>query len=558
MGNGNEKYVAEAISHEAGHSLGLEHDGNSTTTYYTGEGSGATGWAPIMGVGYYQELTQWSQGEYYDANNTEDDLSIITGNNGFGYRIDDHGDSNESATAMTVDGNTISANGIISQNTDYDVFSFSTGTGNVNLNILPAERGANLDILAELYDSSGTLIATSNPFESLNANFSLNLAAGQYYLSVTGTGKEGAYSDYGSLGQYSINGNVAIVENDFLSIEATDAIKSEGNSDSTEFTFTVNRSGNITQETQVAWTVTGTGFNPVSSNDFVGGVRPGGIVQFAANQTSQTITVNIAGDTILENDETFFVSLNNPSANTIISVADAEGIIINDDFNNYVAPTISIDDVAVNENNGSAIFTVTRSGDLNDTVTLEYNTYDGKGKNGAKAGSDYIGDGGIITFNPGDSTVSLAVSLIDDTTSESNESFFVNLSNASNNASISDFQGIATILNDDFSSSTTDSKGGGGRGGSKKKAPEFIIETSQIDDLTGSSRVDPFMLGSQDLFYETNLNNNNYQAIENIPFGEDFRELYGNGGNNFANNSPFNSENTAIFAYDEAIDVVMA
>ena len=55
-GAGNEKSVAEAISHEAGHNMGLHHDGTSTTGHYQGHGSGVTGWAPIMGVGGYQYL----------------------------------------------------------------------------------------------------------------------------------------------------------------------------------------------------------------------------------------------------------------------------------------------------------------------------------------------------------------------------------------------------------------------------------------------------------------------------------------------------------------------
>ena len=67
LGAGNEKYVAEAISHEAGHNMGLGHDGYSGGGYYQGHGSGATGWAPIMGVGYYQPLVQWSKGEYTTA-----------------------------------------------------------------------------------------------------------------------------------------------------------------------------------------------------------------------------------------------------------------------------------------------------------------------------------------------------------------------------------------------------------------------------------------------------------------------------------------------------------
>ncbi len=99
LGAGNEKYVAEAISHEAGHNMGLHHDGSSTTSYYQGHGSGATGWAPIMGMGYYQSLVQWSKGEYPGANNKEDDFAVMA-SNGLPLRADDHGNSIGTATRL--------------------------------------------------------------------------------------------------------------------------------------------------------------------------------------------------------------------------------------------------------------------------------------------------------------------------------------------------------------------------------------------------------------------------------------------------------------------------
>ncbi len=57
LGNGFPKYVWEAVSHEVGHTVGLSHDGTATTGYYSGHGD----WAPIMGVGYYEPITQFSK-----------------------------------------------------------------------------------------------------------------------------------------------------------------------------------------------------------------------------------------------------------------------------------------------------------------------------------------------------------------------------------------------------------------------------------------------------------------------------------------------------------------
>lgn len=209
------KNIAEAASHEVGHTLNLSHDGTATQEYYDGHGSGPTGWAAIMGVGYYQNLSQWSKGEYSGANNQQDDLAIITNNtNGFGYRNDDHGSSIANASNLVIQNSTtINTTGIIERNTDQDFFRFNLAVGGtVNININPALVGPNLDIEAKLYDAGGTLITTSNPANALNATFTNQLQAGTYYISIDGVGAGSisgtGYSDYGSLGYYAITGTI--------------------------------------------------------------------------------------------------------------------------------------------------------------------------------------------------------------------------------------------------------------------------------------------------------------------------------------------------------------
>ena len=214
--------VSEAASHEAGHGLGLAHDGTSSVTYYYGHGTGDTGWAPIMGAGYNRIVTQWSQGEYYQANNNTssgnygkgaDDLAVITTYNGFGYRPDDHG--NTLALASPLGGSPVDTSGVIEATSDVDVFEFTTGGGSVSLTIERVVPRPNINIRATLKDSSGTQIALAHSATSLSESFNLNLAAGTYYLSVDGIGMGDpmispptGHADYGNIGQYTITGAI--------------------------------------------------------------------------------------------------------------------------------------------------------------------------------------------------------------------------------------------------------------------------------------------------------------------------------------------------------------
>ncbi|MCK6264676.1 PKD domain-containing protein [Vibrio sp. ZSDE26] len=214
------KNIAEATSHEAGHNLGLSHDGGPSTNYYWGHGATETtlDWAPIMGVGYDQTVVQWSKGDYYGANNTEQDLTVI---DSFGAKLlvdSNTGLPSAELLTGTSDGSTVTLNAIsniISGPNDIDFYRIESGSGDLNITVEPYVESPNLDIMVVLYDTNGVMLASFNPSPSLSAIIvNYPVAIDDYYLSVEGVGvgspqssSPSGYTDYGSLGNYTISGN---------------------------------------------------------------------------------------------------------------------------------------------------------------------------------------------------------------------------------------------------------------------------------------------------------------------------------------------------------------
>jgi len=204
------KNLAEAASHEAGHNVGLGHDGTASVGYYEGHGS----WAPIMGVGYYRGISQWSKGEYSGANNTEDDYSVI-GTHGLALRTDEAGDSTGAAAALAVGA---TANGFIAAEADTDVYRVDvSAAGNYTATASAGALGGNLDIKLDLLNSAGTVVTSADPASGqsnagtptgLGATVTSNLQPGTYYLRIDNVGYGNplntGYSTYGSRGAYSL------------------------------------------------------------------------------------------------------------------------------------------------------------------------------------------------------------------------------------------------------------------------------------------------------------------------------------------------------------------
>lgn len=205
------KTISDIVSHEVGHNAGLSHDGINTQGYY----GGRDGWAPIMGVGDYEPLVQFSNGTYSAANQQEDDF-VVAVSNGLPLRADDHGDTQETASVL---GNGTNKSGVISTRVDVDYFSFIARATSHVVSVTSPSLSSNLDVQAELFDSSGTLLSTTNPdlfrvgvnsATGLDAVFTATTTPGEtYFIALDGvsfgSGTTTGYSDYGSLGEYRIN-----------------------------------------------------------------------------------------------------------------------------------------------------------------------------------------------------------------------------------------------------------------------------------------------------------------------------------------------------------------
>ncbi|MFN6447417.1 MAG: FG-GAP-like repeat-containing protein [Nostoc sp. DedSLP05] len=216
----------------------------------------------------------------------------------------------------------------------------------------------------------------------------------------------------------------------------------EGNSGTQTVTFTVTRSGNTAVTSTVNYAFDGTATFISDYNTIkVAGVTASssGALIFAAGETTKAITLNVIGEKVTEVNETINLTLSHPNQQNPIT-NPATVTIVNDDD----PPTISIVDKSGTEDSGSFLVTVKLSNASSEIVTVDYST----SNDTAIAGVDYTPVTGTLIFNPGVTTQTIAVPVIDDFIDEINERFFINLTNPTN-ATIVDNQANGTITDDD-------------------------------------------------------------------------------------------------------------
>lgn len=242
---------------------------------------------------------------------------------------------------------------------------------------------------------------------------------------------------------------LGITDNDTASVAISNASITESDTGTVALVFDVTTSGLIDAGFSVDWT-TADGTATAANNDYA---ADSGQLNFdGSDGQTQTVTVLVTGDEIVELDETFLVNLSNVVAtgrNVTISDASADATITNDD-----AATVSIADVTTSEGNaGQTIFsfTLTLDAATQGAISLSANTADGTA---TVATADYVAvTNGVVNFSgTAGETQTVDVAVTGDAAVEADETFVVNLSALSAggmDVTISDVQATGTITNDD-------------------------------------------------------------------------------------------------------------
>jgi Ca2+-binding RTX toxin-like protein len=472
--------LRNVVSHEAGHGLGFSHVESSDSGFLM---------EPFLSTSFdgpqlddvLAAHRNFGDANEFSAGNENTSTATSLGAIADGVTVSIGTDAGDTVVAAT-DTDFVS----IDDDGDTDVFSFSVAADAVvDISLAPVgptyEQGrqggsqstydasSQSDLTLELLGTNGAVLATVNATgtgsgESL-ADFDLG-TAGTYFARISG-----ATSNVVQV--YSLDVTVTIdVAPSEVNISATDAMKAEGDLGNTDFTFTVTRSGDTSLAGTVDYSVAGSGGNAAAASDFQGGLLPSGMVTFDPGVTSQTITVSVAGEVAVENDETFSVALSNPTSGISIDTGSATGTILNDD----TGVSISADAAAKAEGDSGTTdftFTVTRSGDLSGAGDV---TYAASG-NGATA-DDFAGgafETGTVSFAAGENSQTVTIDVAGDLDVEAAENFTVTLSNATGGATIETATADGTIQNDDADLSIAADQASASEGESGATAFTFTV-----------------------------------------------------------------------------------
>src|SRR5215831_9450829 len=237
---------------------------------------------------------------------------------------------------------------------------------------------------------------------------------------------------------------LTIVDDDLPpKVSINDVSISEGDSGTTDFTFTVTLAAASAQTVSVNYTTADN--TAQAGSDYQ---SANAMLTFVPGETSKQLTVVVNGDTQVEANETFVVNLYN-LINCSVGKVTGIGTILNDDSNSSSTIQFAQGNYSVQEDLGAFTITVSRSGDTSGTSSVDYQTVDGT----ATQKGDFEYTAGTLTFAPGETSKTVQILLNEDMFVEGNEDFSVTLTNPSNGTL---GQAVATVtILDDLPESTT-------------------------------------------------------------------------------------------------------
>ena len=259
----------------------------------------------------------------------------------------------------------------------------------------------------------------------------------------------------GTLSSVTITGaTVTFTDNDDpVSFSIADAEATEGG----KVTFTVSRAGaedNVASVKIATAADSGDGVNAASTSDYTV-IATAQTLNFAKDITSQTVEVQTTQDDLFEPDETFKAVLSDPALadgdpGTGVSIESGKGTAIGTIKNDDTQPSFAVANASASEGN-DITFTVTRSGAMDNAVSVKWNTK-ADSSDGANAASttDYtpVTAAQTLSFAKGVGTQTFTVATTEDTLHEGNETFLVELTVAEG-GTISDAEATGTITDDD-------------------------------------------------------------------------------------------------------------
>ena len=257
----------------------------------------------------------------------------------------------------------------------------------------------------------------------------------------------------GTLSSVTITGaTVTLTDNDDpVSFSIADAEATEGG----KVTFTVSREGagdNVASVKVATATDSGDDVNAAGTSDYTAIATPQ-TLNFAKDITSQTVEVQTTQDDLFEPDETFKAVLSEPALGdgdpgTGVTIESGKGTAIGTIKNDDFQPSFAVADASASE--GDAItFTVTRSGAMDNVVSVKWNTKAATGA-GAALNTDYteMTTATKLDFAKGVGTQTFTVATTEDVLHEGNETFLVELTEPAG-GTIDTAQATGTINDDD-------------------------------------------------------------------------------------------------------------